>query len=101
MTTTSSSSASGFWAAVPRGVRLDEHSFVTRHRIISAVLLRHPPALAALGRVRGVGGWLLWGQIAIIVAALVVGQTARSHVNLERQPEMIPRYSRPEKVAIF
>lgn len=79
-TTLSPQSSTGFWAAVPRGVRLDERSFVTRHRIISAVLLLHPPALAALGVVRGVGGWLLWGQLAVIVLALVVGQTARSQV---------------------
>jgi uncharacterized protein YoxC len=76
VTTTSS----GFWAAIPRGVRLDERSFATRHRIISAVLLLHPPVLAALGLAQGVGGWLLWGQLAVIVAALVVGQIARSQV---------------------
>jgi uncharacterized protein YoxC len=71
---------SRFWAGVPRGVRLDERSFVTRHRIISAVLAVHPPALAAIGLARGVGGWLLWGQLAAIVALLVVGQVLHSQV---------------------
>jgi uncharacterized protein YoxC len=71
---------SGFWAGVPRGVRLDEASFVTRHRIISAVLLVHPPALAAIGLARGVEGFLLWGQLVIIVALLLLGQVLRSQV---------------------
>jgi methyl-accepting chemotaxis protein len=71
---------SRFRAGVPRGVRLDERSFVTRHRIISAVLAVHPPALAAVGLARGVGGWLLWGQLGAIVALLVVGQVLRSQV---------------------
>jgi hypothetical protein len=71
---------SGFWASLPRGVRLDEASFRSRHRIISAVLLVHPPVLAAIGLVRGVGGWLLWGQLAALVAVLVLGQILRSQV---------------------
>ena len=50
----------------PRGVRLDERSFVTRHRIISAVLAVHPLA-ARRSACAGVGGWLLWGQLAAIV----------------------------------
>jgi uncharacterized protein YoxC len=70
----------GFWAGVPRGVRLDERSFVSRHRIISAVLALHPPALAAIGLVRGVSGWLLWGQLAAIVVLLVLGQVLRGQV---------------------
>jgi uncharacterized protein YoxC len=70
----------GFWAHIPRGVRLDERSFVTRHRIISAVLAVHPPALAAVGLARGVGGWLLWGQLAAIIALLVLGQVLRTQV---------------------
>ncbi len=79
-TTTSPRSASGFWAGVPRGVRLDERAFLTRHRIISAVLALHPPALAAIGLVRGVSGFLLWGQLAVIVVLLVAGQVLRSQV---------------------
>jgi hypothetical protein len=75
-----SAAPTGFWAAVPRGVRLDERAFRTRHRIISAVLLLHPPVLAAIGVVRGEGGFLLWGQLAVIVAALVVGQVGRNQV---------------------
>jgi hypothetical protein len=70
----------GFWAGIPRGARLDESSFVSRHRIISAVLALHPPVLAAIGMVRGVGGLLLWGQLAAIVALLVVGQVLRNQV---------------------
>jgi uncharacterized protein YoxC len=70
----------GFWAHIPRGVRLDERSFVSRHRIISAVLALHPPALAAIGMARGVSGWLLWGQLGAIVALLVLGQVLRSQV---------------------
>jgi uncharacterized protein YoxC len=71
---------SGLWSRVPKGVRLDERSFLGRHRIISAVLAVHLPALAALGLVRGVTGWLLWGQLAAIVAALVLGQVLRGQV---------------------
>ena len=71
---------SGFWASIPRGVRLDERTFLSRHRIISAVLALHPPALAALGISRGVGGWLLWGQLGAIVAVLLLGQALRSQV---------------------
>jgi methyl-accepting chemotaxis protein len=70
----------GFWANVPRGVRLDEASFAPRHRIISAVLALHPPVLVAIGLVRGEGGVLLWGQIAVIVVLLVLGQVLSSQV---------------------
>ena len=79
-TTTSPRSPSGFWSGVPRGVRLDERAFLTRHRIISAVLALHPPVLAAIGLVRGVSGFLLWGQLAVIVVLLVAGQVLRSQV---------------------
>jgi methyl-accepting chemotaxis protein len=84
MTTTqtepTTSRPSGFWASVPRGARLDEASFVSRHRIISAILAVHPPVLAVIGMVRGVSGFLLWGQLAAIVALLVVGQVLGSQV---------------------
>ena len=79
-TTTSPRSPSGFWAGVPRGVRLDERAFLTRHRIISAVLALHPPVLAAIGLGRGVSGFLLWGQLAVIVVLLVGGQVLPSQV---------------------
>ena len=43
MTTTRSepvhSRPSGFWARLPKGVRLDEAGFRSRHRIISGVLV--------------------------------------------------------------
>ena len=78
MTTTRSEPAlprqSGFWSRLPKGVRLDEPSFLSRHRIISAVLVVHVPALAAIGLVRGVSGWLLWGQLAALAVAFVLGQ---------------------------
>ena len=84
MTTTqtgpTTSRPSGFWASVPRGARLDEASFVSRHRIISAILAVHPPVLAVIGMVRGVSGFLLWGQLAAVVALLVVGQVLGSQV---------------------
>ena len=73
-------SASGFWNAIPRGARLDERSFLTRHRIISAVLAVHPPVLIAIGLARGVEGILLWGQLVVLVGALVAGQVLRSQV---------------------
>ena len=84
MTTTPAGSTTsrptGFWASIPRGARLDEASFVSRHRIISAVLAIHPPALAAIGIVRGVSGFLLWGQLVVIVVLLVLGQVLSSQV---------------------
>jgi methyl-accepting chemotaxis protein len=70
----------GFWAGIPRGARLAEASFLSRHRIISAVLAVHLPVLAALGVVRGVGGLLLWGQLAAIVVLVVLGQVLGSQV---------------------
>jgi hypothetical protein len=70
----------GFWAGIPRGARLDERSFVGRHRIISAVLALHAPVLAGIGLARDVGGWLLWGQLAAIVALLLLGQVLRTQV---------------------
>ena len=84
MTTTRSeplhSRHSGLWSRLPKGVRLDEGSFRSRHRIISAVLILHLPALAAIGLVRGVSGWLLWGQLAALAVAFVLGQVLRSRV---------------------
>ncbi|SOC46384.1 methyl-accepting chemotaxis protein [Blastococcus aggregatus] len=84
MTTTpaepTTSERGGFRAGIPRGARLDERHFVSRHRIISGVLAAHPPVLAAIGLARGVGGWLLWGQLAAIVVLLVLGWTLRPQV---------------------
>ncbi|WP_245160730.1 methyl-accepting chemotaxis protein [Blastococcus sp. CT_GayMR16] len=79
-TGTTTSRPTGFWAHVPRGARLEEASFVSRHRIISAVLAVHPPVLAVIGMVRDVSGFLLWGQLAAIVALLVLGQVLGSQV---------------------
>jgi len=68
---------SGFWAAVPRGAQLDARSFAARHRVTTGVLLAHVPALVLIGLVRGVGGWLLWGQLAVIVVLTVLGLVLR------------------------
>ena len=70
----------GFWSKVPKGVRLDESSFLSRHRIISAVLAVHVPGLALFGLARGVSGWLLWGQLAAIVVLLIAGQALRGQL---------------------
>jgi hypothetical protein len=67
-------------SALPRGARLDAEGFAVRHRILSAVLAVHPPVLAAIGLSRGVGGFLLWGQLVVIVVLLVAGQVLRSRV---------------------
>ncbi len=69
---------SGFWAAVPRGAQLDARSFAARHRVTTGVLAAHVPALVLIGLVRGVGGWLLWGQLAVIVVLTVLGLVLRS-----------------------
>jgi methyl-accepting chemotaxis protein len=63
----------GFWASIPRGARLDSKSFQARHRVTVGVLVAHLPVLAAIGLVRGVGGWLLWGQLAAIAVMVVLG----------------------------
>ena len=68
---------SGFWAAVPRGARLDTHSFRARHRVTTGMLIAHVPVLTLIGLVRGVGGWLLWGQLAVIAVLVVLGVTLR------------------------
>ena len=84
MTTTQSDAPqvqqSGLWSRLPKGVRLDEPSFLSRHRIISGVLVLHVPALAAIGLARGVSDWFLWGQLAAIAGLFVLGQVLRSQV---------------------
>jgi hypothetical protein len=79
-TTPEAPPASSFWSRIPRGARLDEETFATRHRILSAVLAVHPPLLAAFGLYRGVGGILLWGQLIAIAVLLVLGQVLSSTV---------------------
>ena len=62
-------------------MRLDERASSARHRIISAVLAVHPPVLRGDRLLaHSVGGWLLWGQLAAIVAMVVLGQVLRSQV---------------------
>lgn len=60
-------------AAVPRGAELDASAFRARHRVTTGVLVAHLPVLALLGLARGVGGWLLWGQLAAIAVLVVLG----------------------------
>jgi methyl-accepting chemotaxis protein len=55
-------------------VPLDEASFRARHRVISVVLVAHLPVLAAIGLLRDVHGFLLWGQLAVMAVLLVGGQ---------------------------
>ncbi|HEV7725338.1 MAG TPA: methyl-accepting chemotaxis protein [Modestobacter sp.] len=61
---------------IPRTVPLAEAGFAARHRVISVVLAAHVPALAGIGLLRGVSGFLLWGQLAAMVVLLLVGQVA-------------------------
>jgi methyl-accepting chemotaxis protein len=70
----------GFSAAIPRGARLDARSFSARHRVTTGMLVAHVPALALIGLVRGVGGWLLWGQLAVIAVLVVLGLALRGQV---------------------
>ncbi|KGH48021.1 hypothetical protein IN07_04645 [Modestobacter caceresii] len=78
--TTTSTGAPEHVPFLPRGVRLDEASFVARHRVISLVLAAHVPVLAGIGLVRGVGGWLLWGQLAVLAVLLLLGQVLGGQV---------------------
>lgn len=70
----------GLWAAIPRGARLDARSFSARHRVTTGILVAHVPVLCLIGLARGVGGWLLWGQLAVIAVLVVLGLTFRSQV---------------------
>jgi methyl-accepting chemotaxis protein len=70
----------GLWESIPRGARLDEAGFRTRHRILLGVLAVHLPGLAVFAVLRGVGGWMVWGQLAALAVMLVLGLTLRSHV---------------------
>ena len=74
---------------VPRGARLSEDEFRTRHDALSIVLLLHLPLLGSLslwwhpeGGLSGPGGcgcgWVPIAGLAAIVALLVVGRVARS-----------------------
>ncbi len=71
---------SGFWAAFPRGARLDARSFAARHRVTTGMLVAHVPVLALIGVVRGVGGWLLWGQLAVIAVTVALAFALRGQV---------------------
>ena len=67
---------------LPRGVQLDEAAFASRHRVISLVLAAHLPALAGFSLLyhHGEGGWLLWGQLAVMGVLLGLGQVLGSQV---------------------
>jgi methyl-accepting chemotaxis protein len=70
----------GLWQAIPTGVRLDEASFGTRHRIITGILAAHPPVLLAIGWWQHHHGLVLWLELAGIMLALVLGIVAHSQV---------------------
>jgi hypothetical protein len=72
--------AAGIWANIPRGAELDAQSFGSRHRILLAVLAVHLPVLATFALVRGVGGWMVWGQLAGMAVLLCLGVGLRSQV---------------------
>ncbi|RBY94632.1 hypothetical protein DQ244_04910 [Blastococcus sp. TBT05-19] len=68
----------GFWAAIPRGARLDEDGFRSRHRIICVVLALHPPVLVTIAYLRDhLHGLALWGQLAALVTLLVAAMLLR------------------------
>jgi methyl-accepting chemotaxis protein len=72
--------SAGIWAHIPRGAELDPRSFATRHRILLGVLALHLPGLAAFAWSRGVGGLMVWGQLAGLAVLLLLGVTLRSQV---------------------
>jgi hypothetical protein len=76
---------SGFRAAIPRGAQLDARSFRARHRVTTGMLIAHVPVLAVVGLVRGVGGWLLWGQLAVIAVIAVIAVLAVLGLTLRDQ----------------
>jgi hypothetical protein len=65
---------------IPRGVRLDDEAFGTRHRVLSLVLVLHVPALALLGLARGASGFMLWGQLAVVLVIAAAGQVLTSQL---------------------
>uniref|UniRef100_UPI0025DC18D4 hypothetical protein n=1 Tax=Nocardioides sp. TaxID=35761 RepID=UPI0025DC18D4 len=76
---------------VPRGARLSEDEFRSRHNALSLVLILHLPLLGSLalwwhpdGGLSGADGcgcgWVPIAGLAAIVALLVVGQLAQSQV---------------------
>ncbi|MBB3082727.1 methyl-accepting chemotaxis protein [Geodermatophilus sabuli] len=84
MTSTSAQAAPGdalrlgLRARIPQGARLDDRSFLARHRVTVGVLIAHLPVLAGIGLVRGAGGWLLWGQLAAIAVLVGLGLGLRT-----------------------
>ena len=66
--------SSGRLAWVPRGARLDEVAFRTRHRALTVVLLLHVPVLAVIAVAVGRTGAGVWVELASMVAAAAVAQ---------------------------
>jgi methyl-accepting chemotaxis protein len=62
------------WASIPRGARLDEQSFRTRHRIISGLLAVHVPLLIGIALARGSADWLFWIGMTGVVGTFLLGQ---------------------------
>lgn len=82
---------SATWSWIPRGARLSEDEFRSRHDMLSVVLLLHLPLLGSLalwwhpeGGLTGAGGcgcgWLVVSGMALIVLALAVGRMAGSQL---------------------
>ncbi|WP_448612097.1 methyl-accepting chemotaxis protein [Geodermatophilus sp. URMC 60] len=46
----------------------------------TGMLVAHVPVLALIGVVRGVGGWLLWGQLAVIAVTVALAFALRGQV---------------------
>ncbi|WP_281256935.1 methyl-accepting chemotaxis protein [Kineococcus xinjiangensis] len=63
---------------LPRGVLLDEQAFRARHRLLLALLVLHVPVLAVLGVWQGQTGPALWGQLAAVAVAAVLGNVLTS-----------------------
>jgi methyl-accepting chemotaxis protein len=80
ITTSQPATPSGFLASIPRGVRLDEASFRSRHRIIAGILAVHPPALLAIGYWQHHHGSVLWLELGAIVVLTLLGYGLRSQV---------------------
>ena len=79
-TTAGPTTTSGLLAGIPRGVRLDEASFRSRHRIIAGILAVHPPVLFGIGYWQHQHGITLWLELGALVALVLLSYVLRSQV---------------------
>ena len=63
---------------VPRGVRLDEPAFASRHRTLTLVTLAQLPVIALVGVLRGSDDLALWIGIGVIVLSCAAARPALS-----------------------